>query len=193
MEISCGPVPTSSSGPEQITDAAVALEVRPGEAETYPRIVEQVAYMLVEHNPWGCKPCELPTASEEDSVPNRAIGFWRRHGADLGAHADAIESRVVAEGWIRTAASNPIDDPAQFVAALSDPRRTRFRPASCYQRIETRANGYSRRSWRSRRTPATGSSAVWQQWPRPNGAASWSRTRRSVTSRAWCSTAIAPR
>jgi hypothetical protein len=105
----------------------LALEVRPGEAETYPGIVEQVAYLLVERSPWGCKPCELLIASEEDAAPNRAIGFWRRHGAGLGAHADAIESRVVVDGWIRTAASNPIDDPAQFVAALSDPRRTRFR------------------------------------------------------------------
>lgn len=130
METSCGPVPTIWSGPERRTDAAVALEVRPGESESYPSIVERVAYILVERNPWRCKPWELLIASEEDSAPNRAIGFWRRHGADLGAHADAMESRVVVDGWIRTVASNPIDDPAQLAAALSDPRRTRFRAAT---------------------------------------------------------------
>jgi hypothetical protein len=132
METSWGrpPYGPSGRGPEGRTDAALALEVRPAESESYPSIVERVAYILVERNPWRCRPWELLIASEADSAFNRAIGFWQKHGADLGAHADAMEARVVVDGWIRTAASNPIDDAAQLVAALSDPRRMRFRAAT---------------------------------------------------------------
>lgn len=130
METSCGTVPTTWSGPQGGNDAAVALEVRPGESESYPGVVERVTYVLVNHNPWRCKPWELLIASEKDSAASRAIGFWRKHGADLGGHAGAMESHVVAEGWIRRAASNPIDDPSQLLNALSDPRRTRFRTAT---------------------------------------------------------------
>src|SRR6266511_3988618 len=112
METSWGRPPYGPSGrvPEGRTDAALALEVRPAESESYPSIVERVAYILVERNPWRCRPWELLIASEADSAFNRAIGFWQKHGADLGAHADATEARVVVDGWIRTAASNPIDD-----------------------------------------------------------------------------------
>jgi hypothetical protein len=104
--------------------------VRQEPGESYPEIVEQVARVLTEHNPWHSQPWELLVTSEEDRPPNRALGFWRRHGSELDMRPEAVEAHRVIDGWIRRVAANPVNNPDQFLTMLNDPKRARFRSAA---------------------------------------------------------------
>jgi hypothetical protein len=110
-------------------DQVAVLQVQPEVGDSYPTMVDQIAHVLTEQNPWACRPWELLTVSEDERPVNRALGFWPRHGSDLGARQDAIEATRIADGWIRRAAANPIEDSCQFLAALNNCKRAGFRTA----------------------------------------------------------------
>lgn len=112
---------------EDRRESIAALEVFPGPEQSYQNMVAEVAVVLSERNPWGCGTWEMLVTSEEDRPVNRTIGFWRRHGRQLGVRPRAVEAWTADNGWIRRVAASPIEGCDQLVLSLDDPSRTRFR------------------------------------------------------------------
>ena len=110
--------------------SAVVLQALPDSGGSYRRLVEDVARILTEHNPFGFEPWELLIASEKDTRLNRATGFWRKYGHALGARAGSIEANTVTDGWIRRAAATPVADSTTLLATFNHPAHARFRSAT---------------------------------------------------------------
>jgi hypothetical protein len=117
-------------GSAGLSGASIAvLEIRPSCTESYAHALSAVGHLVTAANPWGTSPHELLIIGEPDRAPNRAVGFWARYGATLGGGPQAIEGCRAIDGNLRKVALQPIATSAEFVRALSDRKRIRFRRA----------------------------------------------------------------
>jgi hypothetical protein len=114
--------------------SVAALQACPEMHESYAVVVENLAQVLTQRNPWDSRPWEFLLTSEEDRSVNHAIGFWRRHGPELGVRDDGREASRVVAGRIRRAASRRIDTAEELIAVLGDSKRVRFRRATLLPR-----------------------------------------------------------